>query len=152
VHDRGDGGLNFSLDHHPTNSLGDQSVTFPWIQKALIRSRSARAKRARRVSRAALRLRRLRHELLEERALLAVFAVEHLGDSGSSSLRGGIELANANSTPDTIEFAVAGTIQLESPLPTVTDNVVIDGTTAPGYLAAPIIEWTAALQVPGLAA
>ena len=52
-------------------------------------------------------------------------------------------MLNANSTvgADTINFNVAGIIKLTSgALPAVTDNVNIDGTTAPGFAGAPRVE------------
>ena len=65
-------------------------------------------------------------------------------DSGSGSLRQAIE--NANATPGTvlIEFAIPGTgvhtISPATPLPPVTNSVVIDGTTQPDFVAKPLIE------------
>src|SRR5262249_26276854 len=56
------------------------------------------------------------------------------------SLRQAILNANANWGRDTITFNVCGTINLSSPLPAVTDPVVIDGTTAPGYAGRPCVE------------
>ena len=53
------------------------------------------------------------------------------------TLREAILAANAAGTPDLIDFSIAGagphTITLASPLPVVTDAVVIDGTTEPDY-------------------
>ncbi len=60
------------------------------------------------------------------------------------TLRGAITAANAN-TPDldTIQFNIAGpgpfVIQPASPLPIITDSVIIDGTTQFGYTDAPVI-------------
>ncbi len=51
------------------------------------------------------------------------------------SLRGAIQQANASPGPDRIEFAVAGRITLpgaDSALPTITETLTIDGSTAPG--------------------
>jgi hypothetical protein len=65
------------------------------------------------------------------------------GADGTLSLREAIELANATAGPNTILFAIgsgAQTINLLSPLPAITDPVVIDGTTQPGYAGAPLIE------------
>jgi CSLREA domain-containing protein len=65
------------------------------------------------------------------------------GADGNLSLREAIELANATAGVNTIRFAIgsgAQTINLLSPLPAVTDTVVIDGTTQPGYAGAPLIE------------
>ena len=57
-------------------------------------------------------------------------------DSGNGSLRQAIVAADANtsSTPTTIDFDIPGaylhTISLDSPLPSITDPVIIDGTTS----------------------
>ena len=63
------------------------------------------------------------------------------------SLREAITLANAFPGADTISFAIPGagvhTISLLSSLPAITDPVVIDGTTQPGFnpqTAIPVIE------------
>jgi hypothetical protein len=69
----------------------------------------------------------LRFESLEDRRLLAVFSVDNLNDSGAGSLRDAINLANANGEGDQIAFAVDGTIQLASQLPTITADLSIDG-------------------------
>ncbi|MEM7053742.1 MAG: NosD domain-containing protein, partial [Pseudomonadota bacterium] len=54
----------------------------------------------------------------------------------SCTLRAAIMEANALAGDDFIEFSVTGTIDLDSavgPLPSITDYLVIDGTTAPGF-------------------
>ena len=67
-------------------------------------------------------------------------------DVGPGSLREAINCANMHSGLDTISFNIGTgpqTINVLSPLPTVTDKVIIDGTTQPGFSAvtcAPIIE------------
>jgi hypothetical protein len=68
-----------------------------------------------------------------------VYTVTNTTDGGSGSLRQAILDANAHanvSTPDMISFAIPGsglqTITPSSPLPTITDAVVIDGYTQPG--------------------
>lgn len=65
-------------------------------------------------------------------------------DRGPGSLRQAILNANANPGPDTIRFALPGegphTIRPASALPTITDPLVLDGTTQPGYQDAPRIE------------
>ena len=70
--------------------------------------------------------------------------VTNTQDSGTGSLRQVILDANANSGLDTITFNIAGggqqTIQLLSALPVITDPVIIDGTTQPGFTDKPIIE------------
>jgi hypothetical protein len=71
------------------------------------------------------------------------FTVLNTNDSGPGSLRQAILGANANSGLDTIAFAIGSglrTIAPLSPLPTITDPVIIDGTTQPGYTGTPLIE------------
>lgn len=86
--------------------------------------------------------RSFRLEPLEDRSVLSTFSVVNTDDAGSGSLRQAILDANANAGDDTIDFSVAGTIQLTSgALPTITDTLDIDGTTAPGYAgSAPVVE------------
>lgn len=62
------------------------------------------------------------------------FTVMNLNDSGDGSLRWAIEQANLNRGVDVIEFdsSLSGTIILESPLPQITEAVIIDGSTAGG--------------------
>ena len=82
-------------------------------------------------------------EQLEGRAMLATYAVTDPLDAGAGTLRDAIQLANANPGFDTIEFRLPSAttvISLASPLDAITDQVLIDGTTQPGYLDAPIIE------------
>ena len=79
-------------------------------------------------------------ERLEERALLTTFTVLNLNDSGEGSFRQALLNANSTAGADTIEFSVAGTVTLSKSLPTVTDVVTIDGTSAPGYENAPVVE------------
>jgi len=66
--------------------------------------------------------------------------VRNTNDSGAGSLRQTILNADADTGPDTITFAVSGTINLASPLPSITHSMVIDGTTAPGYAGQPRVE------------
>ena len=65
-------------------------------------------------------------------------------DSGAGSFRQAILEANATSGFDTIVFQIPGpgpyTITLLSTLPPISDAVVIDGTTQPGFINKPIIE------------
>jgi uncharacterized repeat protein (TIGR01451 family) len=69
--------------------------------------------------------------------------VTNTSDSGLGTLRQAI--VDANNTPglDTIGFDVGGggmqSIALLSPLPMITDGLVIDGTTQPGYRGTPLI-------------
>lgn len=63
--------------------------------------------------------------------------------AGTCSLRAAIQESNALPGMDTIAFAIgagAVTISPASGLPTITDPVVIDATTQPGYAGAPLIE------------
>jgi hypothetical protein len=71
--------------------------------------------------------------------------VTNTNDSGAGSLRQAILDANANGTPDTIDFNITAgsapfTIVLVTDLPAITEPVIIDGTTQPGYSGTPIVE------------
>lgn len=68
---------------------------------------------------------------------MANFLVTNLNDNGPGSLRAAILAANADQSgsPTTINFSVAGAINLTTALPNITNDVVIDATTAPGYTA-----------------
>jgi parallel beta-helix repeat protein len=83
-------------------------------------------------------------KLLESASAASTFTVTNTNDSGSGSLRQAILDANANPGPDTIAFNIPGpgvkTITPVLGLPDITDPVVIDGTTQPGYAGTPIIE------------
>src|SRR5262249_55838726 len=95
--------------------------------------------------------RRMRHrafrptlELMEGRALLSTFvvntgsALDRAGSLpvGQESLRQAIEDANADTTPDVIDFNIGGgghqVINLTSGLPVLGNAITIDGTTQPG--------------------
>src|SRR5438309_10287292 len=84
-----------------------------------------------------------RLEALEDRHLLATFTVVNtLDNSNPGSLRRAILDANATTGLDTIAFSIGSgtkTIALTSALPPVTDPVVIDGTTQPGFAGDPLI-------------
>ena len=74
-----------------------------------------------------------------------VFTVNDSGDLDENtcdvtlcSLRAAINRANANPGSDTIAFAVT-TVQPTSQLPTITDPVIIDGTTHPFYSGSPVV-------------
>ncbi|MGE0577119.1 hypothetical protein, partial [Reyranella sp.] len=75
---------------------------------------------------------------------MTTFIVTNLNDSGTGSLRAAILASNADPspTPDRIEFAVSGTINLSSDLPAITNTVQIDGTSAPSYVPGgpPVVE------------
>jgi CSLREA domain-containing protein len=81
----------------------------------------------------------------------ATFTVNSTADPGvgvcdvaECTLREAINAANATPGTDTIAFNIPSTgphtIQPTSALPTITDPVIIDGTTQPGFAGAPIIE------------
>ena len=79
-------------------------------------------------------------------ASAATFVVTNVNDSGSGSLRQAILEANANAGSDLITFNTGSdskTIMLASKLPDITDPVVIDGTTEPGFSGTPLIELNA---------
>lgn len=87
-------------------------------------------------------------EDLEARTLLSppTYTVTNASDSGVGSLRQAILDTNANvdiNNADTIQFAIASgpqAIHLLSALPSITDPVIIDATTQPGYNGIPIIQ------------
>jgi hypothetical protein len=95
------------------------------------------------VARGPARAARLNAELLEDRLVPSTFWVTNTLDSGPGSLRQAILQANAHPGLDTIAFHIAGsgvhTISPRTDLPTITDAVVIDGTTQPGYAGTPLI-------------
>jgi Calx-beta domain/Bacterial pre-peptidase C-terminal domain len=69
--------------------------------------------------------------------------VTNTNDSGPGSLRQAILNSNANQGVDTISFQIGTVSKTISPLtalPEVTDPVVIDGTTQPGFAGIPLIE------------
>ncbi|HBB89167.1 MAG TPA: hypothetical protein DC047_16295, partial [Blastocatellia bacterium] len=72
------------------------------------------------------------------------FVVTTASDHGTGSLRQAILDANATAGPDTVIFNIPGngvqTINLLVALPEITDPVVIDGTTQPGFAGVPLIE------------
>lgn len=74
----------------------------------------------------------------------ATLIVTNTSASGLGSLQQAILDANASSGLDTIIFQVPGpgvhTITPASALPSITDSVVIDGTTQPGFSGMPVIE------------
>ena len=76
--------------------------------------------------------------------LATTFTVTSTADSGPGTLRQAIEDANARLGTDTIRFAIPGsgphTISPLSQLPAITDPVVIDGSTQPGFAGQPLIE------------
>ncbi len=62
-------------------------------------------------------------------------------DASHCSLREAVNAANASAGADTIAFALTGTTTISptASLPTVTDPVVIEGTTQPGYDTTPVV-------------
>lgn len=73
----------------------------------------------------------------------ATFTVTNTNDSGAGSLRQALLDANSNPGLDTIVFNIGTgvqTVTLSGGLPRITDPVVIDATTQPGYTGNPIIE------------
>ncbi len=77
------------------------------------------------------------------------------GDSGAGTISQAITNANANPGLDTIEFDIPGTppfgVLIFMGIPTITDAVVIDGTTQPGYAGTPLFLIRSGLgQGPGL--
>jgi hypothetical protein len=86
------------------------------------------------------RPRRLGVDVLERRELLATFTVTNLHNAGAGSLRQAIVASNNQPGPDTIDFAVAGTIRVgRAPLPAITDTVTLDGSTAPRFAGSPVV-------------
>ena len=87
--------------------------------------------------------RRLSFENLESRRVLASFVVVNTNDSGAGSMRQAIVNSNQNPGVDSIVFAIADaikSIQVKTPLPNITDQVIIDATTQPGYAGKPLVE------------
>ena len=85
-----------------------------------------------------------RVEQVEARRLLATFTVLNVADAGPDSLRQAILDANTAPGLDEIRFNIPGpgpfSIIPQTALPTVSDPVVIDGTTQPGFAGRPVIE------------
>jgi probable HAF family extracellular repeat protein len=75
---------------------------------------------------------------------LSVYTVTTIADTGNGSLREAITDANLNIGRDLIQFNIPGTgphtIRPTEPLPEISDSVIIDGTTQPGYTGTPVIE------------
>jgi len=76
-------------------------------------------------------------ERMEPRVLLSTYTVVNTTDADPGSLRWAILQANQGTGPCSIVFDLPGpgvqTISVQSPLPTITRPVVIDGTTGSGY-------------------
>src|ERR1700684_3572381 len=83
-------------------------------------------------------------EYLEARLTPTTYTVSTLADSGAGSLRAAITSVHGDTSADVIDFSVADVIQLTSgALPNITNFVTIDGTTAPGFTNAPVVEMNA---------
>src|SRR5262245_25682438 len=82
-------------------------------------------------------------ERLEDRLLLTIYTVTNTNDAGTGSFRQAILDANNNPVIDTIKFNIGGSapkvIVSNSPLPPITDPLIIDGPSQPGYVDKPII-------------
>ena len=88
---------------------------------------------------------RPRFDCMEDRTLLSTFLVSNTGDSGSGSLRQAIIDSNdTTGAANTIDFTIPGsgvqTIAPVSPLPAITEPVLIDGWSGPGYAGTPLID------------
>jgi IPT/TIG domain len=88
-------------------------------------------------------------------AAAATITVTSTGDTGAGTLHQAILDSNLSvGVLDTIAFAIPGTgihtISITTNLPDVIDPAIIDGTTQPGYVDAPLIEVTAAGPTQGL--
>jgi hypothetical protein len=77
-------------------------------------------------------------------AKAATYTVSNTNDSGAGSLRQAITSANSTATLDTIVFSIPGggvkTISPLSPLPVITQPLIIDGPSQPGFSGTPLIE------------
>ncbi|HEY5044136.1 MAG TPA: hypothetical protein VIK53_19370 [Verrucomicrobiae bacterium] len=78
----------------------------------------------------------------------ATFTVTNTLDSGAGSFRQAISDANATAGANTITFNIPSsgvqTISILSSLPTITNSVIIDGTTQPSYAGMPLIDFNGA--------
>ena len=86
-------------------------------------------------------------ESLEGRVLHAAFVVSNTADAGAGSLRQAILSANARPGLDTISFAIrsgAVTISPASALPAVSDPLVLDASTQPGFAGKPLVQLSGA--------
>ncbi|MDQ3749868.1 MAG: VCBS repeat-containing protein [Acidobacteriota bacterium] len=75
-------------------------------------------------------------------ASAVTFTVISTNDSGAGSFRQAILDANANQGTDTIVFNISSgvqTIRPVTPLPNITDLIIIDGATQPGFSGTPFI-------------
>jgi hypothetical protein len=75
-------------------------------------------------------------------AKAATFTVINTDDSGTGSLRQAIIDANATSGTDTVAFSISSGVQTINPItqfPDITDPIVINGSTQPGFVGQPLI-------------
>ncbi len=83
------------------------------------------------------------------------FVVTNANNNGPGSLRDAMVNANATTGADIITFNIPGpgvkVISLQEPLPEITEQVVIDASTQPGYAGTPLIELDGALVGNGTA-
>lgn len=81
--------------------------------------------------------------LAGETARAESYKVTTTDDSGKGSLRAAIDAANQRLGADRIKFDIPGSgpyvITLDSVLPTIVDELVIDGTTQPGFDDMPLV-------------
>ncbi len=80
---------------------------------------------------------------LEKRMMPSTYIVTSTGDSGPGTLRDAIDNVNSG-TDNTIDFNIGGggpaTITPLSPLPSLTESVLIDGASQPDWMGPPLIE------------
>ena len=85
-------------------------------------------------------------ESLEDRMLPSTFVVTSRNDSGTGSLRSAILSVNADPSLslDVIDFNIPPTappfINIVSPLPVITHQVFVDGSSQPGFISSPIVD------------
>lgn len=83
----------------------------------------------------------------------ATVVVLNTNDSGPGSLRQAIIDANAAPDSDTLVFAIAApvpaTIAPLSPLPAITQPLIVDATSQPGFISRPVIELNGRFAGPG---
>ncbi|HZR80881.1 MAG TPA: Calx-beta domain-containing protein [Candidatus Binatia bacterium] len=82
----------------------------------------------------------------------ATFFVTNVNNAGPNSLRKAIEDANLTAAVDTVVFLIGGvikTIKPTTPLPAITQPLVLDGTQNPGYAGTPVVELDGSLLASG---
>ncbi|CAN5547219.1 hypothetical protein BH10ACI3_BH10ACI3_16850 [soil metagenome] len=76
--------------------------------------------------------------------IISPFVVKNTNDSGAGSLRNAITTANTTPGIQTISFNMPGTapftIVAATGLPSITEPLIIDGTSQPGFAGSPVIE------------